>query len=56
MTAFYSKNQNTTQENLTLSHREKIIEVCFDWMINDEKIAPKAYAMNSLYLLGHEFD
>ena len=25
-------------------------------MISDEKIAPKAYSMNSLYLLGIEYD
>lgn len=25
-------------------------------MINDEKIAPKAYSMNSLYLLGQDYD
>jgi len=25
-------------------------------MINDEKIAPKAYSMNSLYLLGQEYE
>ena len=37
-------------------HREKITEACFDWMINEEKVAPKAYGMNALYLLGLEFD
>lgn len=52
---FYSKNQNSIQEALSQSHREKIIEACFDWMINDEKIAPKAYAMNTLYLLGQDY-
>ena len=25
-------------------------------MITDQKIAPKAYSMNSLFLLGKEFD
>ena len=54
--AFYSKNQNAIQEKLTITHRELIIEASFDWMINDEKVAPKAYAMNSLYLLGQDFD
>ena len=41
---------------LQSKHKEKIIECCFDYMINDEKIAPKAYAMNTLYLLGKDFD
>jgi hypothetical protein len=25
-------------------------------MINDEKVAPKAYSMNTLYLFGREFE
>ncbi len=54
--AYYSKNDHTIETALTESHKEKIIEACFDWMINDEKIAPKAYAMNSLFLLGTEYD
>ena len=54
--AYYSKNDHTIKTALTESHKEKIIEACFDWMINDEKIAPKAYAMNSLFLLGTEYD
>ena len=54
--AYYSKSKNKIKEYLTETHKEKIIETCFDWMINDEKIAPKAYSMNSLYLLGNEYD
>jgi len=41
---------------LSESHKEKIIESCFDWMINDETSAPKAYATKSLFLLGTEYD
>jgi len=54
--AYYSKNGHTIKLHLSEIHKEKIVEVCFDWMINDEKIAPKAYAMNSLFLLGNEYD
>ena len=54
--AYYSKEANATKIVLQLNHKEKIIESCFDYMINDEKIAPKAYAMNTLYLLGKDFD
>ena len=54
--AHYGKNPSKIKESLTITHKERIIEVCFDYMINDEKIAPKAYSMNSLYLLGQEFD
>ncbi|WP_282032267.1 adenylosuccinate lyase [Winogradskyella eximia] len=54
--AHYSKTDNAIKSHLTETHKESIIEACFDWMINDEKIAPKAYAMNSLFLLGSEYD
>lgn len=54
--AYYGKTPNTIKEHLTKTHRERIIEVCFDYMINDEKTAPKAYSMNSLFLLGNEFE
>lgn len=54
--AYYGKSPHKVKEKLTKIHRERITELCFDYMINDEKIAPKAYSMNSLYLLGQEFD
>lgn len=54
--ALYSKQDNAIKKALGPEHKEKIIEACFDWMINDEKIAPKAYAMNSLFLLGSDYD
>ncbi len=54
--AYYSKTPNPIKENLSQAHKEHIIEACFDWMINDEKIAPKAYAMNCLFLLGNDYD
>jgi len=54
--AYYSKEEHAIRGSLTSQHKEKIVEACFDWMINDEKIAPKAYAMNTLFLLGKEID
>ncbi len=54
--AYYSKNGHAIKSHLSEIHKERIVEACFDWMINDEKIAPKAYAMNSLFLLGNEYD
>lgn len=56
MEAYYAKTPNKTQKALTVSHKEKIISACFDWMIRDEKVAVKAYSMNTLYLLGKEQD
>ena len=52
----YYKNQSEIRKVLTNTHKELIIENCFDWMINDEKIAPKAYSMNTLFLLGQDYD
>ena len=54
--AYYSKHDNPVKLSLKPIHKEHIIECCFDWMINDEKIAPKAYSMNSLFLLGQDYD
>ncbi|WP_034059405.1 hypothetical protein [Lacinutrix jangbogonensis] len=54
--ALYGRENHKIKQALSSQHKEKIIEACFDWMINDEKIAPKAYAMNSLFLLGSEYE
>lgn len=54
--AYTSKADNKIKDYLTETHKERIIEVCFDYMINDEKIAPKAYSMNTLFLLGKDYD
>ncbi len=56
ITAYYSKESNNIKTHLLPKHLEKITETCFDWMINDEKVAPKAYGMNCLYLLGKDYD
>ncbi|WP_299556241.1 adenylosuccinate lyase [Seonamhaeicola sp.] len=54
--AYTSRHDNRIKSVLTAIHKERIIETCFDYMINDEKIAPKAYSMNTLFLLGKEYD
>ncbi|MFK2820018.1 adenylosuccinate lyase [Flavobacteriaceae sp. LMIT009] len=54
--AYYHKNANHTKEYLKPIHKERIIELSFDYMITDQKVAAKAYSMNSLYLLGKEYD
>ncbi|MEW7290734.1 adenylosuccinate lyase [Aquimarina sp. 2304DJ70-9] len=55
-TSYYQKQSPEVREFLTQPHRQKITEICFDWLITDQKVAPKAYSMTSLYLLGTEFD
>ena len=57
LTVSYYKNKNQKViKHLTLQHREKITEACFDWLISNQKVAAQAYSMTSLYLLGTEFD
>ena len=51
-----SKNKNLAQEKLTESHIDKIIETGFDWLLTPQKIAVKAYIMNTLYLFGLQRD
>ncbi len=54
--SYTSRVNNNIKKALTEAHKERIIEVCFDYMINDEKIAPKAYSMNTLFLFGKDYD
>ncbi|AXT19697.1 adenylosuccinate lyase [Flavobacteriaceae bacterium AU392] len=56
ITSHYSKKESSFKTVINETHKTKITEACFDWMINDEKIAPKAYAMHTLYLLGQEYN
>jgi hypothetical protein len=37
-------------------HLQKITESCFDWLINDTKVASKCYSIRSLYVLGKHSD
>ncbi|PKH51295.1 adenylosuccinate lyase [Tenacibaculum sp. Bg11-29] len=50
--AYTSKKENETQSVLTQEHIDLIIETGFDWLITDQKIAVRAYIMNTLYLFG----
>lgn len=54
---FYtSKEDHLAKTKVTETHKERIIETCFDYMINDEKVAAKAYGMTTLFMLGKEYD
>jgi hypothetical protein len=41
---------------LSQTQLQQITEACFDWLINDIKVAPKAYSIRALYILGKHFD
>lgn len=50
--AYTSKTTKEVQQQLTQKHIDLIIETGFDWLITNQKIAVKAYTMNTLYLFG----
>ncbi len=52
---YYSKKVTSLQFVLSKKQREQLTEICFDWLITDQKVAVKAYAMQCLFLLGKEF-
>ena len=37
------------------THLEQMTTACFDWLIGEQKVAVKAYAMTCLYHLGNRF-
>ena len=43
-----------TSKNITLTEfqKEKLIEICLDWLIRDERVACKVYAMKTLHHFG----
>ncbi|NER11968.1 hypothetical protein GWK08_00815 [Leptobacterium flavescens] len=52
----FSKKPSVFRKELDGEQLEKITEACFDWLINDEKVAAKAYAIYCLYELGKKYD
>lgn len=56
LTHFYDKNDHPIQKQLTKKHRAQLTEICFDWLISEQKVAAKAYAMQCLFILGKDFD
>ena len=53
---YYKDQDPLFRSKISTKHREKMAEACFDWLIGDHKVAPKAYAMVALCELGKEFD
>ncbi|KAF2519852.1 hypothetical protein E0W68_01065 [Flavobacterium salilacus subsp. salilacus] len=54
---FAVKHSSKNPDFISEKQLQQITEVCFDWLINpDEKVAAKAYAMRTLYLLGENND
>lgn len=49
-------NHRANGINLTQFQETQIIEMCFDWLIRDEKVATKVYAIKALFVLGKKYD
>ncbi len=54
--AYFKKKPSAIKDALTDTHLELITEACFDWLIQDEKVAAKVYSMYTLYHLGKKYD
>ena len=55
-TAYYAKTNNDVKTTLTTKQIDAIVETGFDWLITPQKIAVRAYTMNTLYFFGLEKD
>ena len=53
--SFYKNQHTLTRKYLIKEYRRKMVETGFNWMITNQKVATKAYAMTMLYHLGTEF-
>lgn len=50
----YSKKSPKSLKSLSDTHLNAITESAFDWLMGNHKVAPKAYSMSILLLLGRE--
>lgn len=54
--AYTSKKESIIQSEINPIHITKIIEVGFDWLIGQQKVAVKVYSMEMLFLFGKNKD
>ena len=54
--SYYKKQEAVLLDCFVNTHKKKLIDVSFDWMISDQKVACEVRAMTCLYFLGTEFD
>lgn len=50
----YKKDENSI--SLSEDDLQNCIEASFDWLINDVKVATKAYSIRTLYVLGNHYE
>lgn len=56
MEAYFKTKDVSFREHITDEQLERVMTVCFDWLIGKHKVAAKVFAMTSLYYLGMKFD
>ncbi|MGW9686609.1 hypothetical protein [Flagellimonas sp. 2504JD1-5] len=56
MEAYFEVKDPVFTKNITSEQLERILTVCFDWLIGTHKVAAKVFAMSSLYYLGLKYD
>jgi len=56
MEAYFEKKDKVFIENINFNQLERILTVCFDWLIGPHKVAAKVFSMTSLFYLGMHFD
>jgi hypothetical protein len=54
LTRYYGRAGKKERPPLTSTHKTAMTEACFDWLIGTGKVAPKAYSMKALLLLGRD--
>ncbi|MFS4468089.1 adenylosuccinate lyase [Maribacter sp. 2210JD10-5] len=53
--SYFKQKDESVQNAVGEIHLERMATACFDWLIGDYKVAPKAYSMTSLLLMGSKF-
>ena len=54
LVAYHHNTSGKDKPPLGDTHKAAMTEACFEWLIGPGKVAPKAYSMQALLLLGRE--
>ncbi len=55
METYFKKKDASFMAAMDQETLEALVEVCFDWLLEDHKVATKVFSMTSLYHLGKRF-
>ncbi|MEM8999306.1 MAG: adenylosuccinate lyase [Bacteroidota bacterium] len=53
--AYFKNGKVEFRKNVSPEQLERMVSVCFDWLIGEHKIAAKVFSMTSLFYLGLQF-